>query len=55
MAAKTTAQPHSKQPRLLILAIIFLFFQAAALSLADGTRLHLEYLKPDWMTFVPFL
>jgi len=55
LAAKTTAQPHSKQPRLLILAIIFLFFQAAALSLADGTRLHLEYLKPDWMTFVPFL
>lgn len=38
-----------------MLAAIFLLFQTAALSLAEGTRLHSELLQPDWAVFVPFL
>ena len=37
-----------------MLAGLFLFFQTAALSLANGTRLHSEKLEPDWLVFVPF-
>ena len=54
MPAKAAARLHSKQPRLLALAVLFLFFQTAALSLANGTRLHSETLQPDWLVFVPF-
>lgn len=55
MSAKSATRSHSKQPRLLALAVLFLFFQAAALSLANGTRLHSEQLQPDWLVFMPFL
>lgn len=55
MSAKSATRSHSKQPRLLALAVFFLFFQAAALSLANGTRLHSNQLQPDWLVFVPFL
>lgn len=54
MPAKTATQSHLQQPRLLALAILFLFFLTAALSLADGTRLHSEQLQPDWQFFIPF-
>ena len=54
MSAKTATQSQSKQPRLLALAVIFLLLQTAALSLAEGTRLHSELLQPDWAVFVPF-
>ena len=54
MSANTATRSQSKQPRLLALAVIFLFFQTAALSLAGGTRLHSELLRPDWLVFVPF-
>jgi len=54
LSAKTATRSHSKQPRLLALAVLFLFFQTAALSLANGTRLHSEQLQPDWLVFVPF-
>ena len=54
MPAKTATRSHLQQPRLLALAILFLFFLTAALSLADGTRLHSEQLQPDWQFFIPF-
>ncbi len=54
MSANSATRSQSKQPRLLALAVIFLFFQTAALSLASGTRLHSELLRPDWLVFVPF-
>ena len=54
MPANSATRSQSKQPRLLALAVIFLFFQTAALSLAGGTRLHFELLRPDWLVFVPF-
>jgi len=54
LPAKTATRSHLQQPRLLALAILFLFFLTAALSLADGTRLHSEQLQPDWQFFIPF-
>ncbi len=54
MSAKTATRSLSKQSRLLALAVLFLLFQTAALSLADGTRLHSELIQPDWPVFVPF-
>ena len=54
MPAKTATRFQSKQPGLLALAVLFLLFQTAALSLANGTRLHSETLQPDWLVFVPF-
>jgi len=51
LPAKAAARLHSKQPKLLALAVLFLFFQTAALSLANGTRLHSETLQPDWLVF----
>jgi len=54
LPSKTATRFHSKQSRLLALAVFFLLFQTAALSLATGTRLHSETLQPDWLVFVPF-
>ncbi len=54
MPSKPATRFHSRQSRLLALAVLFLFFQTAALSLANGTRLHSETLQPDWLVFVPF-
>jgi len=54
LSAKAATRLHSKQPRLLALAALFLFFLTAALSLANGTRLHSETLQPDWQVFVPY-
>ncbi len=55
MSANTATRVKPKQPRLLILAVLFLLFQTAAFSLANGTRLHFETLQPDWLFFVPFV
>ena len=54
MSSNTAARTQSKKTRLLALAVFFLFFQTAALSLANGTRVHSEQLQPDWLVFVPF-
>jgi len=54
LPAKTTSRSRSKQPRLLVLAVLFIFFLTGALSLANGTRLHSEQLQPDWLFFLPF-
>lgn len=54
MSAKAATRSRSKQPRLLALAVLFLFFQTAALSLANGTRVYSEQLQPDWLVFAPF-
>ncbi len=37
-----------------MLAVLFLFFQTAALSLAGSTRLRSDILQPDWMVFLPY-
>jgi len=57
LAANASVRSQSKQPKLLWLAALFLFFYAAALSLAEGISLHAETLgqiQPDWLYFVPY-
>lgn len=54
MSANTATRSQPKRSRLLVLAVLFLLFQTAALSLANGTQLHSERLQPDWQVFVPF-
>ncbi len=50
----SAAHRQSKQPKLLWLAALFIFFYAAALALAEGISLHTAPIRPNWLYFAPY-